>query len=126
MARAKPTLHSARTGTLLLTLAFAWLAVSPGILWGTPHYRGKTITLDLQDTNIHQVFRILAEVSGKNFVAHSDVQGTVTLRLKNVPWDQALALVLRMHGLYHQEEGNVILIVPLNKVPELFHHPAGR
>ncbi len=76
-------------------------------------YTGQRISLDFQDADIRNVFRILNEISGKNFIIGSDVQGRVTLKLDNVPWDQVLDLVTRMNRLGVDEEGNIIRIAPL-------------
>jgi type IV pilus assembly protein PilQ len=76
-------------------------------------YRGEKISLDFQDADIHNIFRILHEVSGKNFVIGEDVKGRVTLKLVNVPWDQVLDLILHMNKLGTVTEGNVVRIATL-------------
>jgi type IV pilus assembly protein PilQ len=76
-------------------------------------FTGQKISLDFQDADIRNVFRILNEISGKNFIIGSDVRGKVTLKLDNVPWDQVLDLVTRMNKLGIDEEGNIIRIAPL-------------
>jgi type IV pilus assembly protein PilQ len=76
-------------------------------------YTGQKISLDFQDADIRNVFRILNEISGKNFIIGSNVKGKVTLKLDNVPWDQVLDLVTRMNKLGIDEEGNIIRIAPL-------------
>ncbi len=75
-----------------------------------PRYTGEKISLDFNGADIHDVLRVLADVSGLNIVATDDVQGRLTLRLVDVPWDQALAVVLRAHGLEQVESGNVVTI----------------
>jgi len=80
-----------------------------------PRYRGKTITLDLQEANIGSVLRLLTEVSGINIVAGPDVKGTVTLYMKDVPWDQALDTILDINGLAKKEMGSIISILTLEK-----------
>ncbi len=77
-------------------------------------YTGERISLDFQDADIQNIFRILHEVSGKNFVIGEDVKGNVTLKLVNVPWDQVLALVLKMNKLGTVEEGNIVRIATLS------------
>ena len=77
-------------------------------------YTGERISLDFQDADIHNIFRILHEVSGKNFVIGEDVKGNVTLKLVNVPWDQVLALILKMNKLGTVEEGNIVRIATLS------------
>ncbi len=76
-------------------------------------YKEQKITLDFQDADIHHVFRILHDISGKNFVIEDDVRGKVTLKLDNVPWDQVLDLVLKINKLGTVIEGNVIRIATL-------------
>jgi type IV pilus assembly protein PilQ len=77
-------------------------------------HTGEKIALDFFETDIRNVFRILREVSGKNFAIDRDVTGTVTLTLeKPIPWDQVLDLVLRMNQLGKVEENNVIRIAKM-------------
>ena len=77
-------------------------------------YTGEKIALDFYDTDIKNVFRILMEVSGKNFAIDKDVTGKVTLTLaKPVPWDQALDLILKMNQLGKTFEGDIIRIATL-------------
>jgi type IV pilus assembly protein PilQ len=78
------------------------------------HYTGEKIALDFYDTDIKNVFRILREVSGKNFAIDKDVSGKVTMTLdKPVPWDQVLDLVLRMNQLGMTEDGGIVRIATL-------------
>jgi len=77
-------------------------------------YTGEKIALDFYQTDVKNVFRILKEISGKNFAIDKDVSGQVTLTLdKPVPWDQVLDLVLRMNQLGMADEGNIIRIATL-------------
>ncbi len=77
-------------------------------------YTGEKIALDFYDTDIKNVFRILREVSGKNFAIDKDVTGKVTMTLdKPVPWDQVLDLVLRMNQLGQTYEGDIVRIATL-------------
>ena len=74
-------------------------------------YKGEKIALDFYETDIKNVFRILREVSGRNFAIDTDVGGRVTLTLKKpVPWDQILDLILKMNGLGMTYEGDIIRI----------------
>lgn len=75
-----------------------------------PTYSGKKISLDFNNADIHDVFRIVAEVSKLNIVATDDVKGRVTLHLVEIPWDHALDLVLQAHGLEKLHTGNVITV----------------
>jgi type IV pilus assembly protein PilQ len=86
------------------------------LLGDTARYTGKLISLDLQDTDIDNALRIIAEVSNLNIVASEDVIGKVTLRLTDVPWDQALDVILKTHGLDRVLEGNVMRIAPIDKL----------
>jgi type IV pilus assembly protein PilQ len=75
------------------------------------HYTGQKIALDFHKTDIKNVFRILQQISGKNYAVDKDVTGEVTIALeKPVPWDQVLALILRMNQLDSVEEGDIIRI----------------
>jgi type IV pilus assembly protein PilQ len=73
-------------------------------------YTGEKITLDFQNADIHNILRLIGEVSGKNVVVSDAVSGKVTLKLKSVPWDQALDIVLAARNLGKVENGNVLLI----------------
>lgn len=79
-------------------------------------YTGKKISLDLQNADIHNVLRIIADVSGLNIVTSDDVKGRITLRLKNVPWDQVLDVVLASKDLGKMQIGNVVRIAPADKI----------
>lgn len=76
----------------------------------TTQYTGRKISLDFKQADVHDVFRILADVSGLNIVATDDVKAKVTLRLIEVPWDQALDVVLQANGLEKNQLGNVLSI----------------
>lgn len=74
---------------------------------------GKKITVDLQNAEVGNVLRLLADVSGKNFVYGEEVKGKVTLKLREVPWDQALEVILKTKGLGMKQSGNVIRVATL-------------
>jgi len=76
-------------------------------------YHGQRISMDFKDADLTNVFRIIAEVSNLNIITADDVKGKVSLRLVNVPWDQALDIVLRSKSLGAAQEGNVLRIAPL-------------
>jgi type IV pilus secretin PilQ/predicted competence protein len=86
------------------------------LLGEQPKYTGRLISLDLQDTDIDNALRIIAEVSNLNIIASDDVTGKVTLRLIDVPWDQALDVILKTNGLDKVQEGNVVRIAPVEKL----------
>jgi type IV pilus secretin PilQ/predicted competence protein len=79
-------------------------------------YTGRLISLDLQDADIDSALRIIAEVSNLNIVAGDGVAGKVTLKLVDVPWDQALDVILKSHGLDKVLEGNVMRVAPIDKL----------
>jgi type IV pilus assembly protein PilQ len=75
-------------------------------------YSGRPVTFNFQDVPVRTVLQLIAEESNLNVVASDTVQGNVTLRLVNVPWDQALDIVLRAKGLDKRREGGVIWVAP--------------
>lgn len=79
-------------------------------------FKGKKITIDMQDADIINVIRLMGDVSGKNVVIGEDVKGKVTVKLKNVPWDQALDVVLKTKDLGREERGGIIRVVPQAKL----------
>ena len=79
-------------------------------------YTGKPISLDFQDVPVRQVLQIIAQVNDFNLVTTDSVQGAVTLNLKNVPWDQALDMILKIRGLDKRIEGNILLIAPQSEL----------
>src|SRR5438445_1096746 len=81
-------------------------------------FTGQRISLDFKDAEIQNVLRVLADVSGLNIIATDDVKGKVTLHLNDVPWDQALDLVLRSNRLEKTEEGNVVRISTVSRLKE--------
>lgn len=78
-------------------------------------YQGEPLSLNFQDVEVRSVLQVLADYAGVNLVASDAVQGSVTLRLQDVPWDQALDLVLRSKGLTRRQEGNVLLVAPASE-----------
>ncbi len=93
---------------------------APGYaLSGAPQargYTGRRITLDFHDIEVRNLLRLIADVSKKNIVVADDVTGKVTVSLRNVPWDQALELVLKSKGLGKEEMGNVIRIAKYEQI----------
>ena len=79
-------------------------------------YQGEPLSLNFQDVEVRAVLQVLADYAGVNLVASDAVQGNVTLRLQDVPWDQALDLVLRSKGLARRQEGNVLLVAPASEL----------
>ncbi len=79
-------------------------------------FRGKKVTIDIQDADIVNVVRLIGDVSGKNVVIGEEVKGKVTVKLKNVPWDQALDVVLKTKDLGQETKGGIIRVVPQAKL----------
>ncbi|MEC9483093.1 MAG: type IV pilus secretin PilQ [Halomonas sp.] len=79
-------------------------------------YDGKRISLNFQDIEVREVLAIIAEFTGLNLVASDSVQGSVALNLQDVPWDQALDLVLKSHGLASRQRGNVLVVAPASEL----------
>lgn len=79
-------------------------------------YTGKKISLDFQDIEVRRVLQLLADFTGINMVASDTVQGNITLRLKDVPWDQALDIILKSKNLDKRRNGNVIWIAPVSEL----------
>jgi type IV pilus assembly protein PilQ len=73
-------------------------------------YRGRKIDLDFKDADIHNLLRLLADVGGVNIVIPDEIRASVTVRLRNVPWDQALEVILQSKGLWYRREGSLIRI----------------
>jgi type IV pilus assembly protein PilQ len=79
-------------------------------------YTGKKITLDFKDADIDNILRLFAEVSDLNIITTEDVKGTVTVRLVDVPWDQAFDIILQSKNLGVERIGNVMRIAPLERM----------
>lgn len=81
-----------------------------------PRYTGTHISLDFKDADIRNILRLIAEVSNLNIIAGEDVQGTVTIRLNDVPWDQAFDVILLSNNLGKTQDGNIIRVAPLSRL----------
>lgn len=79
-------------------------------------YTGEKISLVFDNANVKNILQLIAEVSDQNIIASDDVKGNITLRLIDVPWDQALTLVLDIAGLGMEQTGNVVRVMPLEKM----------
>jgi len=75
-------------------------------------YSGDRLSLNFQDIEVRAVLQLLADFTGLNLIASDTVRGNITLRLKNVPWDQALDIILKSKGLAMRQTGNVIMVAP--------------
>ena len=79
-------------------------------------YTGERLSLNFQNIEVRAVLQLIADFTGLNMVASDTVSGNLTLRLKNVPWDQALDIILKTKGLAMRQTGNVILIAPTEEI----------
>ncbi|MDG4559759.1 MAG: type IV pilus secretin PilQ [Candidatus Competibacter sp.] len=79
-------------------------------------YKGDLLSLNFQDIEVRAILQILADFTGLNIVVSDSVKGNLTLRLQNVPWDQALDIILRTKGLAMRQNGNVVFIAPTEEI----------
>lgn len=84
----------------------------------TKRYRGEPLSLNFQDIEVRAVLQIIAEFTGNNVVVSDAVAGNITLRLDNVPWDQALDIILKTKGLGMRENNSVIYIAPASELDQ--------
>ena len=82
-------------------------------------YAGQSMTFDFVDTDIRNILQLIAEVAGINIVWGSDVSGKISMKLDNIPWDQALEMILRPNGLTYQIEDDVLWVVPKEKLRDM-------
>lgn len=81
-----------------------------------PAFTGERLSLNFQDIQVRAVLQLIADYTGINMVTSDTVGGSITLRLQNVPWDQALDIILRTKGLDKRQNGNVMLIAPADEI----------
>ena len=81
-------------------------------------FNGERLTLDFQDIEVRSVLQIIAEFTSLNLVASDTVTGNITLWLDDVPWDQALEIILKAKGLDKRQEGNVLMVAPAAEIAE--------
>ncbi|HET9446073.1 MAG TPA: type IV pilus secretin PilQ [Steroidobacteraceae bacterium] len=98
------------------TIEFKQVVKLPPELQDQKEYTGERLTLNFQDIETRAVLQLLADTSGQNMVISDTVGGNVTLRLQNVPWDQALDIVMRTKGLDMRREGNVMFVAPAQEI----------
>jgi type IV pilus assembly protein PilQ len=94
----------------------AGFAFSSASVLGQQRYNGRRIDIDLKDADIHNVLRLLADTGHVNVVTADDVGGTITIRMRNVPWDLVLDVVLQAKGLGMVRQGNLIRVAPLSEL----------
>ncbi|MCI4411598.1 MAG: AMIN domain-containing protein, partial [Thiotrichales bacterium] len=83
---------------------------------GKPKYVGEKLSLNFQNVEVRSVLQVIADFTGKNIITSDTVTGNLTLRLKDVPWDQALDIILQSKGLDKRENGNVIWVAPKDEL----------
>lgn len=83
-----------------------------------PVYTGDRLSLNFQDIEVRAVLQLIADFTGLNLVVSDSVSGSITLRLQNVPWDQALDIILKTKGLDKRQTGNVLLIAPAAEIAQ--------
>jgi type IV pilus assembly protein PilQ len=83
------------------------------VMTGGSRFTGRKISLDLQDADLVNVMRLFAEVANLNIILAPDVKGKVTVRMVNVPWDQAMSIILKMNGLGYALEDHILRIAPV-------------
>ncbi|MHB8914654.1 MAG: type IV pilus secretin PilQ [Thiobacillus sp.] len=83
---------------------------------GKPSYVGEKLSLNFQNVEVRSVLQVIADFTGMNIVASDSVTGSLTLRLKDVPWDQALDLIMQTKGLDKRQNGNVIWVAPKDEL----------
>ena len=82
----------------------------------TPGYSGEKLSLNFQNVEVRAVLQVIADFTGLNIITSDTVGGSLTLRLKDVPWDQALDIILQSKGLSKRKNGNVVLIAPSDEL----------
>ncbi len=83
-----------------------------------PQFTGERISLSFQNVEIRSLLQIVADVAGTNMVISDSVSGQIAMRLENVPWDQALDIILRTKGLGMRQQGNVMLVAPVEELAQ--------
>jgi type IV pilus assembly protein PilQ len=82
----------------------------------SPGYAGEKLSLNFQNVEVRAVLQVIADFTGLNIITSDTVGGNLTLRLKDVPWDQALDIILQAKGLSKRKNGNVVLIAPTDEL----------
>ena len=93
---------------------------------GRQQFAGRRIDLDFKDADIHNILRLISDVGGVNIVTTDDVSGTVTIRMRNVPWDEALHVILQAKGLGMVRRDNLIRVAPLATLEQEFEAELAR
>jgi len=93
-------------------------AVAEAELLAQSQFTGETFSFNFQSIEVRAVLQLIADLIGLNLVASDTVNGSITLRLENVPWDQALDIILKAKGLDQRMDGNVLLVAPIAEIAE--------
>jgi type IV pilus assembly protein PilQ len=88
-------------------------ASAEGNVYDASNYTGRKVDFNVKDIDIKNLLGAIAEISKRNIIVADDVRGTVTIKLRNVPWDQALDIVLKSKGLGREDIGNIIRVAPI-------------
>ncbi len=102
------------------TSSMPWMSREEGVILPgmQKRFTGAPISIDLQNAEVAHVLRLLSDIGGYNLILDGGVKGTITLKLKNVPWDQVLDLVLMEKDLGMVKEGNILRIAPISKIQQ--------
>ena len=106
-------------GRYTVTIAPKSVVAEDGLRNRNRHFTGKRVSLDFQDVDVCTILQILAKESNMNIVASDNVSGKMTLSLKDVPWDQALDLVMQSRGLDARRNGNIIRVAPADEFRQI-------
>lgn len=79
-------------------------------------FSGRKISLDFKDADVRSIFRLIADISKFNIIISDDVEGRISVRLDDVPWDQAFAIILQTRGLWFEKYGNIVRVAPADKL----------
>src|SRR5471032_1712352 len=93
-------------------------SAAEGSVYDSSQYSGRKVDFNVKDIDIKNLLGAVAEISKRNIIVADDVKGTVTIRLRNVPWDEALDIILASTGLGKEVIGNVIRVAPLKTLEE--------
>ena len=108
--------HSAYQSDNQLVVELHPVRADPNKLTQGPGYRGEKLSLNFQNVEIRALLQVIADFTGFNIITSDSVTGSLTLRLKDVPWDQALDVVLQAKGLGMRKSGNVIWVAPKDEM----------
>ena len=93
-------------------------SVASGTVYDASQYTGRKVDFNVKDIDIRNLLGAIADISKKNIIVADDVKGSVTIKLRNVPWDQALDIILKSKGLGREEVGNIIRVAPIDTLRE--------